>query len=94
MMLDIASCGMCGKAVVIEKGMRPICDGCRGDEQRLYDRVRTLLRDNPHTEFTAADVAKRLDVEEKKINFLVESGLLEIVHKYALADTQKFRKYI
>jgi hypothetical protein len=70
---------MCGKATVVRKGARPICDACRDEEKNLYVRVRSLLRQYHGTPLTIQDVADMLKVDEKKITHLVDSGYFQLV---------------
>jgi hypothetical protein len=77
--LDLVKCGMCGRATVIGMGQRHVCAACREAEQKLYARVRTLLREQMETSLTIQDVASMLNVEEKKITHLVDSGYFKLV---------------
>lgn len=79
MNFDIEKCGICGKAFIGVKGCRKVCEGCRDEEQKLYKKVRNLIRDNPGTPLTVQDVANTLKVDERKINHLVESGDFQLV---------------
>jgi hypothetical protein len=78
---DLVKCGMCGKAVVVQAGLRSVCDACRKEEQKLYMRVRSLLTDNERGALTVQDVAELLEVDEKQIVHLVESGFFQLVMK-------------
>jgi hypothetical protein len=77
--LDLVKCGMCGKATVVGMGQRHVCTSCREEEQKLYARVRTLLREYMGVSLTIQDVASMLKVEEKKITHLVDSGYFKLV---------------
>ena len=70
---------MCGKATVVNKGSRLVCDACRDEERELYVRVRTLLRQYHGTSLTIKDVADMLKTDEKKITHLVNSGYFQLV---------------
>jgi hypothetical protein len=82
MPLDLVECGICGKAVVIERGAKNICPRCRDDEQRLYRNVRTLLTEYPDRRFTIQDVAAELKIDDKKITHLVENGYFQLVRSH------------
>ena len=77
MALDLVKCKMCGKATVIALGTRPVCDSCRQEEQELYVRVRSVLRDH-EKKLTIQDVSEILEVDEKKIMHLVDSGYFQL----------------
>ena len=74
MRLDLVRCGMCGEAAVITMGRRRVCDTCREPEHELYTRIRTLILENLNTRYTIRDVSDILDVSERKIIHLVDSG--------------------
>jgi hypothetical protein len=76
--LDLVKCKMCGKAAVITSGMRPVCDGCRQKEQELYVSVRGVLRDHIDKKLTIQDVAEILEITEKSIMHLVDSGYFQL----------------
>ena len=78
MALDLVKCKMCGKAAVITAGMRPVCESCRQKEQELYVLVRGVLRDHIDKKLTIQDVAEILEVDEKKIMHLVDSGYIQL----------------
>jgi hypothetical protein len=69
---------MCGKATVVSFGMRPVCDTCRAKEQELYTLVRTVLRDHSDERLTIQDVAEILEIDEKEIMYLVDSGYFQL----------------
>ena len=79
MKFDIAKCGMCGNAFVGLMGARNVCNNCRDEEQKLYHKLRTLIRDNPDKRFSIQEAAQLLRVDEKKIAHLVDSGLVQLV---------------
>jgi hypothetical protein len=79
--LDLVKCGMCGKAVVVGAGRRHVCEACREEEQKLYARVRTLIRESERSDLTVQDVAAILKVDEKKVTHLVDSGFFKLVMK-------------
>lgn len=79
MKFDLAKCGMCGKAFVGVMGARNVCNDCRDEEQKLYHRLRTLIRDNPDRKFSLQEAAQLLRVEEKQIAHLVDNGLVQVV---------------
>jgi predicted RNA-binding Zn-ribbon protein involved in translation (DUF1610 family) len=89
MPLDLVKCGICGKAVVIERGAEQICPNCRNDEKRLYRAVRALLTEYPDRRFTIQDVASELKVDDKKITHLVESGYFQLVRSHVLLDSRE-----
>jgi hypothetical protein len=76
--LDLVKCKMCGKATVIVSGVRPLCDACRKKERELYARVRAVLRDHLYERLTIQDVSAILEVDEKKIMHLVDSGYFQL----------------
>ena len=78
MSLDLVKCGMCGEAVVIATGHRHVCETCREPEHELYARVRSLIRENIYTRYTIQDAAGILEVDEKKIKHLVDSGFIKL----------------
>jgi hypothetical protein len=69
---------MCGKATVVEQGERCVCSVCLEEERILYVRVRTLLRDNEESRLTIKDVAEMLEIDERKITHLVDSGYFKL----------------
>jgi hypothetical protein len=75
---DLIKCGLCGKAFAHEVGSRTTCPDCLGEEDALYRKVRNLLSDYPDRRMGAAEVAKLLGVEERKVNYLVESGMFTL----------------
>jgi hypothetical protein len=79
--LDLVKCGMCGKATVVGAGQRHVCESCREEEQKLYTRVRALIREYDRSELTVQDVAAILKIDEKKITHLVDSGFFKLVMK-------------
>jgi hypothetical protein len=70
---------MCGKATVVEAGVRHLCETCREEELRLYARVRSLLREYDGIKLTIQDAAEMLKEDEKKISHLVNSGYFQLV---------------
>jgi hypothetical protein len=76
--LELVKCGICGKAAVIERGGRHVCPACLDEEHRLYTSVRTLLRDYEESLLTIKDVAEMLEVDERKITHLVDSGYFKL----------------
>ncbi|MDR1916708.1 MAG: hypothetical protein LBQ58_09070 [Synergistaceae bacterium] len=89
MPLDLVKCGMCDKAVVIERGTKPVCQDCRQEEQELYRRVRALLTDYGDRRFTIQDVAGALGVEEKKITYLVDNGYFQLIRSHIMLEDNK-----
>jgi len=77
--LELIKCGMCGKAAVVPTGHRHVCEACREEEQKLYARVRSLVREYEGASLTIPDVADMLKVDEKKITHLVDSGYFKLV---------------
>lgn len=84
--LDLARCPLCDKAVVYEVGKKLICPECAAEESELYKRVRTLLRDYPNHKLSVSDVARMLGVDEKKISYLIDDGMFQLVHEKKLKD--------
>lgn len=78
-MLEINKCGMCGKAFVGREGYRGVCEDCREEEQDLYDRLRSLLRDNDERRFSVEEAARILRTDEHKVRYLVKKGLVQLV---------------
>jgi hypothetical protein len=87
MPLELVKCGMCGKAIVVGAGQRHVCEVCRDEEQRLYRRVRMLVRENSEKRFTIQDVAEMLEEDEKKITHLVDSGYFRLVMSGILSNS-------
>jgi hypothetical protein len=77
--LDIMRCSFCGRAFVDIDGHRPVCESCRDEEEVLYKKARDLIRDNPERVFSVADVARIFDVDENKISYFVDCGMLHLV---------------
>lgn len=78
--LDFTECPLCGRAFVGAAGVKTTCDDCKEEEQYLYDMVRHLIRDNDtDRHLTVEDAAKELHVPERKIRYLVEKGLIQLV---------------
>jgi hypothetical protein len=48
------------------------------DEQKLYIRVRTLLRDYEGGRLGVRDVAEMLEIDERKITHLVDNGYFRL----------------
>jgi hypothetical protein len=84
MPLDLVKCGICGKAVVIERGTKQICPSCRDEEHGLYRKVRSLITECANRRYTISEVASELNVEEKKITHLVDSGYFQLVRTHVL----------
>lgn len=80
--LNIRKCGLCGKAFVASGG-QGVCPECRDEEQDLYNRVRSLIRDYPDRSLHIDEAADILRVPEHKILYLVSRGLVQLagVHK-------------
>ena len=76
--LELVKCGMCGKATVVEQGERHVCPVCLEEEHQLYASVRTLLRDYEGNGLTIKDVAEMLEIDERKITHLVDSGYFKL----------------
>ena len=76
--LDLVKCGMCGKATVVAAGQRCVCEVCREEEHKLYTRVRTLIVENPDVGYTIQEVVGMLNVNERKIHHLVDSGFFKL----------------
>jgi hypothetical protein len=79
--LDLVKCKMCGKATVVALGMRPVCDSCRQKEQELCALVREVLRDHGDERLTIRDVSDILEIDEKEIMHLVDSGYFQLKMK-------------
>jgi hypothetical protein len=79
MPLELVKCGICGKAAVVGAGQRHVCDACREEEQELYRRVRSFIREYPEAGNTVQGIAHALKVDEKKITHLVDSGYFRLV---------------
>lgn len=79
MSLDLVKCGMCGKAIVVGKGRRHVCDACREEEQALYLRVRRFLRDYSYDGLTISEVSSMMNLDERKITHLVDGGYFKLV---------------
>jgi hypothetical protein len=78
MSLELVRCGICEKATVVRRGERHVCPECLEEEQKLYTKVRNLLRDHHWGGLTIKDVAERIAVEERKITHLVDSGYFKL----------------
>ncbi|MDR1515014.1 MAG: hypothetical protein LBS45_04905 [Synergistaceae bacterium] len=76
---DLVKCAFCGKAFVQEAGKRPTCLDCLAEEDIVYRKVRRLVSDNPDRRLSVSEVSKLLDIEERKINYLVECGMFNLV---------------
>ena len=70
---------MCGKAFIGVAGLRNVCENCRDEEQALYKKLRKFIRDNPGQKLTIEDAVSLLNVDERKIHHLVDSGLVQLV---------------
>ncbi|MDR3321898.1 MAG: hypothetical protein LBS93_05555 [Synergistaceae bacterium] len=77
---DLLNCGLCGKAFVKQTGGRPTCPECQAEEDILYRKIRTVLSDYPDRRLGIADVARLVGAEERKINYLVDSGMFKLVN--------------
>ena len=84
MVLDIVKCRICGCAVVIEVGKKPICRECVVKKNRAYQDIRSMLRDFPEQRFCVDDVSKALNIDEKLINYLLEEGMFQLVRGFVL----------
>jgi hypothetical protein len=75
---ELVKCGFCGKAFAQETGKRPTCPDCLAEEDATYRKIRNLVSNNPERRMNISDVAKRLGIEERKINYLVENGMFNL----------------
>lgn len=82
MTLDLGRCLLCGQAVVYEAGKSPICPECARKQDELYARIRSLLRDYHDCRMSISDVAEFLNVDERDVRFLVESGRFYLVEEW------------
>ncbi|MDR3332344.1 MAG: hypothetical protein LBT08_06930 [Synergistaceae bacterium] len=94
MSFDLIMCSFCGKAFVGVKGHKPICDECKSDEDSLYKKVRTLIRDHPDKGFTVPEVARLFDVEECKINYFVGQGMFQLSRANGLANSEIVKEFL
>jgi hypothetical protein len=76
---DLIKCGLCGRAFVYEIGGKATCPDCLAEEDALYRKVRSILADYSDRRLSAAEVAKLVGVEERKINYLVDCGMFTLV---------------
>lgn len=76
--LDFNKCPLCGRAFVGFAGMNTVCEDCRDEEQYIYNRVRSIVRESDNKRLTIEEAAKRLRVAEHKIRYLVEKGLVHL----------------
>jgi hypothetical protein len=83
---DLLKCAICGKAFVQEAGKRPTCPDCLDEESMLYRKVRTIVSDYPDRRISVAEAARLLEVEERKINYLVECGMFKLVTGQGLTN--------
>jgi predicted AAA+ superfamily ATPase len=83
---DLVKCGLCGKAFVYEVGKRPTCPDCAEEENDLYTRIRRLISDHPDRRMNVAEIARILNIEERKINYLVECGMFNLVTNAGLTN--------
>jgi hypothetical protein len=84
---DLAKCELCDKAFAYVVGSRSTCPDCVEEGNDLYARIRTLISDHPFRRMTVAEIAKTLGVEERKIIYLAELGLFDLI-----ADEGSFGK--
>jgi hypothetical protein len=76
---DLVKCVFCERAFVQEAGKRPICMDCLAEEEIVYRKVRNLVSDNPDRRLSVSEASKILGIEERKINYLVECGMFNLV---------------
>ncbi|MDR0649318.1 MAG: hypothetical protein LBF92_08305 [Synergistaceae bacterium] len=79
---ELVKCVFCGKAFAQEAGKRPTCPDCLAEEDAIYRKIRNLVSNNPDRRMNVSDVAKLLDIEERKINYLIENGMFNLTLRY------------
>ncbi|MDR0615807.1 MAG: hypothetical protein LBG29_03270 [Synergistaceae bacterium] len=86
---DLLKCAICGKAFAQEAGKRPTCPDCLAEEEVIYRKVRNLVNTCPDRRINVAEAARRLGIEERKINYLVECGMFELAVGVGLINRQQ-----
>jgi hypothetical protein len=94
MALDLIKCAFCGKAFVDADGQRPVCKDCRGSEDKLYKKIRSMIRDNPERPYSVAEVAQIFGVAEATVNYFVDYGLLQLARGNRLAEVEAIREFL
>ena len=64
--------------MVCEVGSKAVCKDCVVKKGEAYRAIRTLVRDFPEHRFTVDEVCRKLRIDEKMINYLLEEGTLQL----------------
>ena len=68
--MEAINCPRCGKVFV--KISDPICPECVKEEEKIFDRVREYIRDNPNR--TVKEVSDECDISVKRILGYIREG--------------------
>lgn len=72
--MAIKNCPKCGRLFSDDSGV--ICAICRKEDENVYEKVRTFIKENP--DCTIAEVATATEVSQKKISRYIREGRIEI----------------
>jgi flagellar operon protein (TIGR03826 family) len=73
-MAELANCQRCDKLFV--KGVSSVCQDCRKEEERLFEKVYQFIRKKENRTATVPEVAAKTDVAEELIYKFVREGRL------------------
>ncbi|MDD6380189.1 MAG: flagellar protein [Lachnospiraceae bacterium] len=81
--MDIRNCRKCGR-IFQYSGVGPVvCDNCKKEEERLFEKVSDYIRDNPGANMNDVSLANDVSisqiqqwVREERLQFAKESGVV------------------
>ena len=71
--MDARNCPRCGKVFV--KIRDPICDACVKEEEKIFDKVRDYVKENPNK--TLHEISEACEVTAKRLLTYLRDGRLE-----------------
>jgi hypothetical protein len=86
---ELVNCVLCGRAFARVAGSRKACPECTAETDELYRQVRNLLGDYPDRRLGTSDIAKLLNVEERKINYLIDCGMFNVITDIGLFNSRQ-----
>ena len=88
--MEMATCHVCGKIFGTSSG--GICPSCRKLLDIVYEKARAYLRDNPHDQLNARELAKKIDENERLVEMLMVEGRFENVDNGGLEESEVDKK--
>ncbi|MDR1651479.1 MAG: zinc ribbon domain-containing protein [Synergistaceae bacterium] len=70
--MEMTACTVCGKIFGASSGK--VCPACGKLLDMVYEKARAYLRDHPHADMHARDLAKAIKEDEKLVEMLMIEG--------------------